>query len=172
MQGIKSNQQPAPAGQGRPAAADAAGMAQVSGGTARKPVAQPHERPAVAQTDAGERMKQPDRQNATAAKQSVHAENRRADAVSCPAAMQNAADKPVMPGRVANQTPTAQSKQDTVRPAVKTPVTKTLEMKNQVSKPADKRAVQHKQPVMMRNKPDGTERTGKAGGKQNGGGGR
>ena len=163
-QDVKPQQQPAPAGQGRPAAVDAAGMAQASGGTARKPAAQPHERPAVAQTDTGERMKQPDRQNVTAAKQSVHAESRRPDAVSRPAAMQNAADKPIT-----SSTAAVQGKQDTARPAVKTVAPKTPEMKNQVSKPADKRAVQHKQPVTMRNKPDGTEHTGKAGGKQNGG---
>lgn len=166
-QDVKPQQQPAPAGQGRPAAVDAAGTAQASGGTARKPATQPHERPAVAQTDAGERMKQPDRQNITAAKQPVHTENRRPDAVSRPAAMQNAADKPIT-----SSTAAVQGKQDTARPAVKTVAPKTPEMKNQVSKPADKRAVQHKQAVMMRNKPDGTEHTGKAGGKQNGGGGR
>ena len=168
-QGIKSNQQPAPAGQGRPAAVDAAGMAQASGGTVRKPVAQPHERPAVAQTDAGERMKQPDRQNATAAKQPVHAESRRPDAVNRPAVVQaknaaQAADKPIT-----SSTAAVQGKQDTARPAVKTVAPKTPEMKNQVSKLADKRAVQHKQPVTMRNKPDGMGHTGKAGGKQNGG---
>ena len=159
-QGIKSNQQPAPVGQGRPAAVDAAGMAQVSDGKARKPAAQPHERPAVAQTDAGERMKQPDRQDVTAAKQSVHAESRRPDAVNRPAVVK------------AKNAARAQEKQDTVRPAVETAAPKEPEMKNQVSKPAGKRAVQHKQPVTMRNKPDGMGHTGKAGGKQNGGGGR
>lgn len=46
---------------------------------------------------------------------------------------------------------------------------KVPEMKNQVPKPADKRAVQHKQPVTMRNKPDGMGHTGNVGGKQNGG---
>ena len=61
-QDVKPKQQLVSGRQGRPAAVDAVGMAQVSGGTARKPAAQPHERPAVAQTDAGERMKQPDRQ--------------------------------------------------------------------------------------------------------------
>lgn len=159
-QSVTPKQRSAPAGQGRPAAADAAGMAQVSGGTARKPATQPHERPAVAQTDAGERMKQPDRQNVTAVKRPVHAESRRTDAVNCPAVVK------------AKNAAQAQEKQDTVRPAVKTTAPKVLEMKNQVSKPANKRAVQHKQPVTMRNKPDGTERIGKAGGKQNGGGGR
>ena len=166
-QGIKSNQQPAPAGQGRPAAVDAAGMVQASGGTARKPAAQPHERLAVTQTDAGERMKQPDRPNVTAAKQSVHAESRRTDAVDRPTAMQNAADKPIT-----SSTAAVQGKQDTARPAVKAVAPKTPEMKNQVSKPAGKRAVQHKKPETMRNKPDGAGHTGKAGGKQNGGGGR
>lgn len=85
--------------------------------------------------------------------------------------MQNTTDKPVMPVQ-AKRTTTVQSKQETVRPAVKTTTPKAPEMKNQVSKPADKRAVQHKQPVTMRNKPDGMGHTGKAGGKQNGGGGR
>ena len=134
-------------------------MVQVSGGTARKPAAQPHERPAVAQTDAGERVKS-DRQNVTAAKQPVHAENRRPDAVNRPAAVQ------------AKNAAQAQGKQNTVRPAVKTAAPKEPEVKNQVSKPTDKRAVQHKQSETMRNKPDGTGHTGKAGGKQNGGGGR
>ena len=156
-QGIKSNQQPAPDGQRRPAVVDVAGMAQVSGGTARKPAAQPHERPAVAQMDAGERMKQPDRQNVASAKQPVHAESRRPDAVDRPAAVQ------------AKNAAQAQGKQDTVRPVVKTAAPKAPEVKNQVSKPADKRAVQHKQPVTMRNKPNGVGHTGKAGGKQNGG---
>ena len=159
-QGIKSNQRPAPAGQGRSAVVDAVGMAQVSGGTARKPAAQPHERPAVAQTDAGERMKQPDRQNVTAVKRPVHAESRRPDPVNRPAVVQ------------AKHAAQAEDKQNTVRPAVQGVTPKTPEMKNQVSKPADKRAVQHKQPVTMRNKPDGMGHTGKAGGKQNGGGGR
>ncbi len=170
-QSITPKQQPVPAGQGRPAAVDAADMVQASGGTARKPVAQPHERPAVAQTDAGERMKQQDRQNATAVKRSVQTESRRPDAVNRSAVMQNTTDKPVMPVQ-AKRTTTVQSKQETVRPAVKTTTPKAPEMKNQVSKPADKRAVQHKQPVTMRNKPDGMGHTGKAGGKQNGGGGR
>lgn len=170
-QGIKSNQQPAPARQGRPAAVDAAGIAQASGGTARKPATQPHERPAVAQTDAGERMKQPDRQNVTAAKRPVNAESRRPDAVDRPAVMQNTTDKPIVPAQ-AKRTTTVQGKQETVRPVVKTAAPKAPEVKNQVSKPADKRAVQHKQPVTMRNKPDGMGHTGKAGGKQNGGGGR
>lgn len=62
----------------------------------------------------------------------------------------------------------AQGKQDTVRPVV-TAAPKVPEMKNQVPKPADKRAVQHKQPVTMRNKPDGMGHTGNVGGKQNGG---
>ena len=168
MQGIKSNQQTVPAGQGRPAAADAAGMVRASGGTARKPATQPHEHPAVAQTDTGERMKQPNRQNVTAAKQPVHAESRRPDAVDRPAVIQNAADKTVMPRQV-KRTTTVQGKQETVRPAVKTAAPKEPEVKNQVSKPADKRAVQHKQPVTMRNKPDGMGHTGKAGGRQNGG---
>lgn len=167
MQGIKSNQQPAPAGQGRPAAADAASMVQASGGTARKPAAQPHERPAVAQTDAGERMKQPDRQNVTAVQQPVHAENRRPDAVNRPASMQNATDNPVVPTQV-KHTAAVQGKQDAARPAVKTAAPKEPGVKNQVSKPANKRAVQHKQPVTMRNKPNGAGRAGK----QNGGGGR
>lgn len=158
MQDIKSNQQPTPTGQGRPAAVDVAGMAQASGGTARKPAAQPHERPAVVQTDAGERMKQPDRQKVTAAKQTVHAESRRPDAVNCPVVVK------------AKNAAQAQEKQDAVRPAVKTAAPKEPEMKNQVSKPAGKRAAQHKQPVTMRNKPDGMGHTGKAGGKQNGGG--
>lgn len=160
VQSVTPKQQPAPAGQGRPAAVDAAGMAQASGGTARKPAAQPHERPAVAQAD---------RQNVTAAKQPVHAENRRPEAINRPAVMQNAADKPVM-SRQVKSTTTVQGKQDTVRPAVKTAAPKEPEVKNQVSKPADKRAVQHKQPVTMRNKPDGMGHTGKAGGRQNGGG--
>lgn len=166
-QGIKSNQQPAPVGRGRPAAVDAAGMAQASGGAARKPAAQPHERPAVAQTDTGERMKQPNRQNVIAAKKPVQTESRRPDAVDRPAVMQNAADKPVM-SRQVKSTTAVQGKQDTVRPVVKTTAPKEPEMKNQVSKPADKCAVQHKQPVTMRNKPDGMGNTGK----QNGGGGR
>lgn len=51
-QDVKPKQQLVSGRQGRPAAVDAVGMAQVSGGTARKPAAQPHERPAVAQTDA------------------------------------------------------------------------------------------------------------------------
>ncbi len=160
VQSVTPKQQPAPAGQGRPAAVDAAGMAQASGGTARKPAAQPHERPAVTQAD---------RQNVTAAKQPVHAENRRPEAINRPAVMQNAADKPVM-SRQVKSTTTVQGKQDTVRPAVKTAAPKEPEVKNQVSKPADKRAVQHKQPVTMRNKPDGMGHTGKAGGRQNGGG--
>ncbi len=155
-QGIKSKQQPAPAGQGRPAAVDAAGMVQASGGIVRKPAAQPHERPAVTQTDAGERVKS-DRKNITSAKQPVHAENRRPDAVNRPAAVQ------------AKNAAQAQGKQDTVRPVVKTAAPKVPEMKNQVPKPADKRAVQHKQPVTMRNKPDGMGHTGNVGGKQNGG---
>ena len=171
VQSVTPKQQPAPDGQGRPAAVDAAGMAQASGGTARKPAAQPHERPAVAQTDTGERMKQPVRQNVTAVKRPVHAESRRPDAVDRPAVMQNAADKPVMSKQVKSTT-TVQGKQETVRPVVKTAAPKEPEVKNQVSKPADKRAVQHKQPVTMRNKPDGMGHTGKAGGKQNGGGGR
>ena len=45
-------------------------------------------------------------------------------------------------------------------------------MKNQVSKPADKRAVQHKQAVTMRNKPDSTGYTGKAESTKDGGGGK
>ena len=168
-QGIKSNQQPAPAGQGRPAAVDAAGMVQASGGTARKPAAQPHERPAGAQTDTGERVKQPDRQNVTAAKQLVHAESRRPDVVNRPAAVQ-AKNTAQAQGKQNMMRPAvqAQDKQDTVRPAVQGGAPKEPEMKNQVSKPADKRAVQHKQPVTMRNKPNGAGRTGK----QNGGGGR
>ena len=157
-QGIKSNQQPAPAVQGRPAAVYATGMAQASGGTARKPAAQPHERPAVAR---------PDGQNVASAKQSVRAEKRRPDAVNRPVVMQNAADKPVAPAQ-AKRTAMMQGKQDTVRPAVKTTAPKEPEMKNQVHKPADKRAVQHKQSVTMRNKPNGAGRAGK----QNGGGGR
>ena len=155
-QDVKPKQQLVSGRQGRPAAVDAVGMAQVSGGTARKPAAQPHERPAVAQTDAGERMKQPDRQNVASAKQSVHAESRRPDAVDRPAAVQ------------AKNAAQAQGKQDTVRPVV-TAAPKVPEMKNQVPKPADKRAVQHKQPVTMRNKPDGMGHTGNVGGKQNGG---
>lgn len=177
-QGIKSNQQPAPARKGRPATVDAAGMAQVSGGTARKPAtvdaagmaqasdgtarkpaAQPHERPAITQAD---------RQNVTAAKQPVHAESRRSDAVDRPAVMQNTTDKPVVPAQ-AKRTAMAQGKQETVRPVVKTAAPKEPEAKNQVSKPADKRAVQHKQPVTVRNKPDGMGHTGNAGGRQNGG---
>ena len=55
-----------------------------------------------------------------------------------------------------------------MRPVV-TAAPKVPEMKNQVPKPADKRAVQHKQPVTMRNKPDGMGHTGNVGGKQNGG---
>lgn len=168
VQSVTPKQQPAPAGQGRPAAVDVAGIAQASSGTARKPAAQPHERPAVAHTDAGERMKQPDRQNITAAKQPVHAESRRQDVVNRPVVMQNAADNPVVPTQV-KHTAAVQGKQDTVRPAVKTAAPKKPEKKNQVSKPADKRAVQHKQPVTMRNKPDCMGHTGKAGGKQNGG---
>ena len=167
-QGIKSMQQPASTRQGRPAAVDAAGMAQASGGTARKPAAQPHERPAVAQTDAGERMKQPDRQNVTAVKRPVNAESRRPDAVDRPAVMQNTTDKPVVPAQ-AKRTTTVQGKQETVRPVVKTAAPKEPEMRNQVLKSADKRAVQHKQPVTMRNKPDGMGHTGNVGGKQNGG---
>ena len=155
-QDVKPKQQLVSGRQGRPAAVDAVGMAQVSGGTARKPAAQPHERQAVAQTDAGERMKQPDRQNVASAKQSVHAESRRPDAVDRPAAVQ------------AKNAAQAQGKQDTVRPVV-TAAPKVPEMKNQVPKPADKRAVQHKQPVTMRNKPDGMGHTGNVGGKQNGG---
>ena len=164
VQSVTPKQQPAPAGQGWPAAVDVAGMAQAPSGTARKPATQPYERPAVAQTDTGERMKQPDRQNVTVAKQTVHAENRRPDAVNRPAAMQNTADKPIT-----SSTAAVQGKQDTARPTVKTVAPKEPEMKNQVSKPAGKRAVQHKQPVTMRNKPDGMGHTGKAGGRQNGG---
>lgn len=160
VQSVTPKQQPAPSGQGRPAAADAAGMAQVSGGTARKPATQPHERPAVAPAD---------RQNVTAAKQPVHAESRRPDAVNRPAVVQaknsaQAQDKQNTV-RLAVQ---AQDKHDTVRPTVKTTTPKAPEMKNQVSKPAGKRAVQHKQPETMRNKPDGVEHISK----KNGGGGR
>ena len=151
----------------RPAAANVQTPVQDSGSPAHSTVTQPHERPAVTQTDTGERMKQPDRPNVTAAKQPVHAESRRLDAVNRPAAMQNAADKPIT-----SSTAAVQGKQDTVRPVVKTAAPKEPEMKNQVSKPADKCAVQHKQPVTMRNKPDGTGHTGKSGGTQNGGGGR
>ncbi len=157
-QGIKSNQQPAPVGRGRPAAVDAA--AQASGGAARKPAAQLHERLAVAPVD---------RQNVTAAKQPVQTESRRPDAVDRPAVMQNTTDKPVVSAQ-AKRTTTVQGKQETVRPVVKTAAPKEPEAKNQVSKPANKRAVQHKQPVTMRNKPDGMGHTGKAGSKQNGGG--
>ena len=167
-QSVTPKQRSAPAGQGRPAAVDAAGMVQASGGTARKPAAQPHERPAVAKTDAGERMKQPDRQNVTAVKRPVNAESRRPDAVDRPAVMQNTTDKPVVPAQVKHAA-AVQGKQETVRPAVKTAAPKKPEMKNQVSKLADKRAVQHKQPVTIRNKPDGMGHTGKAGGRQNGG---
>ena len=116
-------------------------------------------------------MKQPDRQNVTAVKRPVNAESRRPDAVDRPAVMQNTTDKPVVPAQVKHAA-AVQGKQETVRPAVKTAAPKKPEMKNQVSKLADKRAVQHKQPVTMRNKPDGMGHTGKAGGKQNGGGGR
>ena len=42
-QDVKPKQQLVSGRQGRPAAVDAVGMAQVSGGTARKPAAQPHE---------------------------------------------------------------------------------------------------------------------------------
>ena len=160
VQSVTPKQQPASTGQGRPVAVDAAGMEQASGGTARKPATQPHKRPAVAQTDAGERMKQSDRQNVTAAKQPVRAESRRTDAVNRLAVVQtkNAAQ--------------AQGKQDTVRPAVQSVTPKAQEMKNQVSKPADKRAVQHKQAVTMRNKPDSTGYTGKAESTKDGGGGK
>ena len=118
-------------------------------------------------------MKQPDRQNITAAKQPVNSESRRPDAVDRPAVVQakNAAQAQDKQNTV-RPAVQAQDQHDTVRPAVKTTTPKAPEMKNQVSKPADKRAVQHKQPVTMRNKPDGVERIGKAGGKQNGGGGR
>ena len=169
VQSVTPKQQPAPAGQGRPAAVDAAGIAQFSGGTARKPATQPHERPAVAQTDAGEHMKQPDRQNVTATKQSVHAEGRRLDAVNRPAVVQakNSAQAQDKQNTV-RPAVQAQDKHDTVRPTVKTTTPKAPEMKNQVSKPAGKRAVQHKQPETMRNKPDGVEHISK----KNGGGGR
>ena len=160
VQSVTPKQQPAPAGQGRPAAVDAAGMAQASGGAARKPAAQLHERLAVAPVD---------RQNVTAAKQPVQTESRRPDAVDRPAVMQNTTDKPVVSAQ-AKRTTTVQGKQETVRPVVKTAAPKEPEAKNQVSKPANKRAVQHKQPVTMRNKPDGMGHTGKAGSKQNGGG--
>lgn len=53
---------------------------------------------------------------------------------------------------------TVQAKQDASRPAVQGVTPKAPEMKNQVSKPANKRAMQHKQPVTMRNKPDGMGR--------------
>lgn len=139
-QDVKPKQQLVSGRQGRPVAVDAVGMAQVSGGTVRKPATQPHERPAVAQTDAGERMKQPDRQNVTVTKQPVHAESRRPDAVNRPTVMQNAAEKPVVPTQV-KHTAAVQGKQDTARPAVKTAAPKEPEMKNQVSKLADKRAV-------------------------------
>jgi len=112
-------------------------------------------------------MKQPDRQNVTAVQQPVHAENRRPDAVNRPASMQNATDNPVVPTQV-KHTAAVQGKQDAARPAVKTAAPKEPGVKNQVSKPANKRAVQHKQPVTMRNKPNGAGRAGK----QNGGGGR
>ena len=158
VQSVTPKQQPAPARQGRPAAVDAAGIAQFSGGTARKPAAQPYERPAVAQTDAGERMKQPDRQNVTVTKQSVHAESRRPDAANRPAVMQNAADKFPIPA------------QEQAKPAVSRPAVKDMAASKRAFEKGKAGIAQRKISVSSKNKHGSN--TGRTDSTKNGGSGR
>lgn len=106
---------PLPASQARPAAADAAKPVQAFGSPVRKADMPRHERPTVTAQTKPERQAAPQTE---AAKQPVHAENRRTDTASRPAVRQDTAEKPVV-----------QAKPEAARPVVQDTVQKRVPVK-------------------------------------------
>ena len=146
---------PLPAPQARPAAADAAKPA-VSGSPVRKTDMPQHERPTVTAQTKPERQAAPQTE---AAKQPVHAENRRTDTASRPAVRQDTDGKPVMPMQE-NHAAREQAKPAVSRPAVQDTVQKRVPVKGGVRRSKRKYAASPK---------NRGERDSGTGGKKDGG---